>query len=492
MSEEQGKTTATQVEKNEEERTLPTEKSSVTRHRISLDGQVIPYTATAGLTHLRNADEKKTAAIFYTAYTRDDVDDLSTRPLTFCFNGGPGSCSVWLHLGAYGPKKIEMPDEIMPKPNSTRLIDNEFSLLDMTDLVFIDPVGTGFSRAGEAGAAKDFFGVDGDADSVCQFIERYLSLHHRWASPKFLSGESYGTTRAGAMASRLQEKGIALNGLILVSLAVHFQTFIFELGNDLPYFTFLPTYAAVAWYHKKLASDIQETELNRFLAEVREWAFDVYAPALMRGHGLSAERRQEVAEQLSRYTGLSVDEILELDLRIADMRFSKSVLKKTGYTVGRMDGRYVGPDLDRDHRRTQRDPSIDAPMAPYAGLINDYLRRTLSFDHESSYSIINMKANSQWKWAREKRLGYPNTSDELRKAMISNPHLQVLFANGLYDLATPFFAAEYTADHLDLDPDLRQNITLSYYPAGHMMYFHYESHKALKLDIVALFKKALG
>ena len=212
----------------------------------------------------------------------------------------------------------------------------------------------------------------------------------------------------------------------------------------------------------------------------------------MRGDSLPEERRQAVARQLSKYTGLSVEEILQLDLRIADMRFSKSVLKRPGYTVGRMDGRYIGPDLDRDHRRTQRDPSIDAPMTPYAGLINDYLRRTLAFEHESSYDIFNMKANAQWKWAREKRLGYPNTSDELRKAMISNPHLKVLFANGLYDLATPFFGAEYTADHLELDPELRKNITLSYYPAGHMMYFHLESHKALKSDIVALYEQALA
>lgn len=492
MSDSQAKKNSVDSEQSPEfEITLPEERSSVTHHVLCLDGKEIPYTATAALTHLRNKDEKKTAVIFYTAYTRDDVEDLSIRPLTFCFNGGPGSCSVWLHLGAYGPKKIEMPDEVIPKPNSTRLVDNEFSLLDISDLVFIDPVGTGFSRAGEAGEARDFFGVDGDADSVCQFIERYLSKNHRWASPKFLSGESYGTTRAGTMANRLQKRGIALNGLILVSLAVQFQTFIFDLGNDLPYLTFLPTYAAVAWYHKKLSDELGD-DLQKLLAEVREWAFDVYAPALLRGDSLSEERRQTVARQLSKYTSLSVEEILQLDLRIADMRFSKSVLKRPGYTVGRMDGRYIGPDLDRDHRRSQRDPSIDAPMTPYAGLINDYLRRTLAFEHESNYDIFNMNANAQWKWAREKRLGYPNTSDELKKAMISNPHLKVLFANGLYDLATPFFGAEYTADHLELDPELRKNITLSYYPAGHMMYFHLESHKALKSDIMALYKQALS
>ena len=469
---------------------LPKEKVSVTKHTMVLHDQEFPYTATTGLMHLRNVKEKKTASIFYVAYVRDEIEDQAARPITFCFNGGPGSCSVWLHLGAYGPKRIDMVDGVMPKPNRAQLIDNDCTLLDLTDLVFIDPIGTGFSRAGEAGQAEDFFGVDGDADSVCQFIQRYLSQNHRWASPKFLSGESYGTTRAGTMAHRLQTQGVALNGLILISLAINFQTFIFDLGNDLPYLMFLPTFTAVAWHHGMLPDDIG-SDLDTLLVEVRNWAFDVYAPALMRGSSLSDHHRQEIARQLSRYTGLEISEILNLDLRIADMRFSKSVLKQPGWTVGRMDGRYRGHDTDRDHRRTQRDPSIDAPMAPYTGLINDHIRRTLNFEHESTYDIFNMKANAKWKWSRKGRLGYPDTSDELRQAMISNPHLKILFANGLYDLATPFFGAEYTADHLELDAQLRDNIILTYYPAGHMMYFHRESHQALKADIVTLYQKAL-
>lgn len=486
---DQAKQTSTPQEADK--RALPKEKTSITQHTLMLNGEQLSYTATAGIKHLRNTDEEQSAAIFYVAYTLDGVDDLSTRPITFCFNGGPGSCSVWLHLGAYGPQRIDMADGVMPKPNHARLIDNDCTLLDATDLVFIDPVGTGFSRAGEAGKPEDFYGLEGDADSVCQFIHRYLSQHHRWASPKFLSGESYGTTRAGAMAQRLQAQGIALNGLILISLAVNFQTFIFNLGNDLPYLMFLPTFTAVAWYHKMLDDDLSD-DLESLLREVRAWAFDVYAPALMRGASLSAERKSEVAAQLSRYTGLSVDEILHLDLRIADMRFSKSVLGRPGWTVGRMDGRYTGYDLDRDHRRTQRDPSIDAPMASYTGLINDHLRRTLAFEHESTYDIINMKANADWKWARKGHLGYPDTSGDLRQAMISNPHLKVLFANGLYDLATPFFGAEYTADHLDLDSALRENITLTYYPAGHMMYFHRESHEALRADLLTFYQSALS
>ncbi|MEE2786831.1 MAG: peptidase S10 [Myxococcota bacterium] len=472
-------------------RPLPDEKVVESQHTLTMNDTTIEYTATTGLMHLRNADDDKAAAMFYVAYVRTDIEAQTNRPLTFCFNGGPGSSSVWLHLGAYGPRRIDIPDGVTPKPNLARLVDNEATLLDVTDLVFIDPVGTGFSRTGDAGQPTDFYQLEGDADSVCQFIERYLSKHHRWASPKFLSGESYGTTRAGAMAHKLQEKGIVLNGLILVSLAVNFQTFIFDLGNDLPYLMFLPTYAAVAWHHGMLDNDVAP-DLDTLLAEVRAWTFDVYAPALLRGAQLPATTRREVATQLARYTGLDADDIDALNIRIADMRFSKTVLNRTGYTVGRMDGRYTGRDVDTDHRRTQRDPSIDAPMGPYTGLVNDYLRRTLNFDHDSTYAIINMDANRKWTWTREAKLGYPDTSDDLRRAMIANPHLQVLFANGIYDLATPFFGAEYTADHLDIGQALRQNIQLTYYPAGHMMYFHRESHRQLKLDIVALMARALS
>jgi len=469
---------------------LPEEKVAITHHKMMLQGRQLAYTATAGLMHIRNEDEKKSAALFYTAYVMDTDGESSQRPLTFCFNGGPGSSSVWLHLGAFGPHRINMVDGIAPPPNAAKLVENECSLLHLTDLVFMDPVGTGFSRAGEDGKAEDFFGMEGDSDAMCRFIETYLNQQHRWGSPKFLAGESYGTTRAAAMACQLGERGIALNGLILVSLAVNFQTFIFNLGNDLPYLTFLPTYAAVAWRHGVLGDDVPE-DLDTLLQEVRSWSQEVYAPALLRGSSIDPETKAKVAAQLAAYTGMDPREIEHLDLRIADMRFAKSVLKTPGMTVGRMDGRYVGIDVEKDHRRTQRDPSMDAPMGPYTGLINDHIRRTLAFDHESKYVVFNMKANEQWKWARKGKLGYPNTSDDLRRAMIQNPHLKVLFANGLFDLATPFFGAEHTADHLGLDPDLRANIYLTYYQAGHMMYFNRAAHSALRDDIADLFAQAV-
>lgn len=477
-------------EKNDEKVALPEERTSVTEHQIQAGDQTIDYIATAGIMHVRNEKEKNGAGIFYIAYTQKDVDPID-RPITFCFNGGPGSCSVWLHLGAFGPKRIDMVDKEIPRPNHSRLVDNEHTLLTQTDLVFIDPVGTGYSRSGEEGKDEDFFNIEGDAKSLSQFILQYISENHRWVSPKFLSGESYGTTRSALMAKLLGEKGVALNGLILVSLAVDFQTFIAGLGNDLPYMLFLPTFTAVAWHQGKLDSNIAPNR-DALLQEVRDWAMGEYAAALLKGSRISEEEKLHIAEKLSSYTGLGVDDIINLNLRIADMRFSKTVLGRHGYTVGRMDGRYVGSDVDFDHRRTQTDPSIQAPMGSYTGIINDYLSRTLGFSSSQEYNILNMETNKNWKWERKGHFGYPNTGTDLRAAMIQNPHLKVLFANGIFDLATPFFAAEYTAAHLNLPPEIERNIELTYYDAGHMMYFHRESHAKLTVDILGFLGKSIA
>ncbi|MBM75059.1 MAG: peptidase S10 [Proteobacteria bacterium] len=477
-------------ETKKEKVSLPEEREVITEHQLQINGQAIDYIATAGMMHIRNEKEKNTAGIFYVAYTLKDVDP-SDRPIVFCFNGGPGSCSVWLHLGAFGPQRINMVDEAIPHPNHARLVDNEHTLLTQSDLVFIDPVGTGYSRSGEDGEDKDFFNVEGDAQSLSQFIQQYISKNQRWISPKFLAGESYGTTRSGLMAKILGDKGVALNGLIMISLAMNFQTFISGLGNDLPYLLFLPTFTAIAWHQGKISVP-EGIDLESLLQEVREWAFDVYAPALLKGSRISEEDKNAIAQKLSEYTGLEIEDIVNLNLRIADMRFSKSVLNRPGYTVGRMDGRYVGSDVDADHRRTQTDPSINAPMGSYTGLINDHLCRTLEFSSPHDYQILNMNTNKDWKWERKNKMGYPNTTSDLRGAMITNPHMQVLFANGIFDLATPFFAAEYTADHMHLPVELRDNIQLTYYPAGHMMYFHRESHAQLTIDILKFIKKSIA
>lgn len=460
---------------------LPEERTCVTEHQLQVCDQTLDYVATTGIMHIRNEKEKKSAGIFYIAYTQKDTEPAD-RPITFCFNGGPGSCSVWLHLGAFGPKRIDMVDKKTPHPNHSRLVDNHLTLLTKTDLVFIDPVSTGYSRCGEDGKDEDFFNIEGDAQSLTQFIQQYISDNHRWISPKFLAGESYGTTRSARMAKLLEEKGIALNGLILISLAINFQTFISGLGNDLPYILFLPTFTAVAWHQGKLSSSLG-VDRDTVLEEVRAWSMNEYASALLKGSSISEEEKQRVAEKLAAYTGLEIEDIKNLNLRIADMRFSKTVLNKPGYTVGRMDGRYIGRDLDSDHRRTQSDPSINAPMGPYTGLINDYMARTLGFSSAQDYNILNMKTNQNWKWERKGHFGYPNTAPDLREAMIKNPHLKVLFANGIFDLATPFFAAEYTARHLNLPSEIQKNIDFTYYEAGHMMYFHRPSHTKLTKDI---------
>ena len=471
-------------------RAVPPEATSVTQHETTIEGKTLAYTATAGRLHLKDDKGEPRAGIFYVATTLDGVEDLSERPITFCFNGGPGSSSVWLQLGALGPRRIDMPDTVNPRPPPYRLVDNAYGILDRTDLVFIDPVDTGFSRTGGENKSEDFFNIKADVESVSEFIRRYLSQNHRWNSPKFLAGESYGTTRAAALAKHLQERGIVLNGLVLLSVALNFQTFVFEVGNELPNILYLPSYAAVAWYHDRLPD--RPPALDPFLDEVRRFALEEYAPALLKGAALDQKTKQALAQRLAAYTGLEVDDIERLELRIDYLRFAKSVLGKAGHTVGRLDARYVGPDVEPDHRRMQRDPSMDAPMGPFAALINDYLRRELAFEADDDYTVLSMQVNQGWKWDDAERMGYVNVADDLRRALLANPHLKVIIASGLYDLATPFFAAEYTADHLAVGPALRQNLRLTYYEAGHMMYFHPPSLEKLRTDLAAFYDDALA
>ena len=304
------------------------ERTSVTYGETCIDGRTLRYTATAGTLNLNDDDGAARASVFYVALTLDDVADPAVRPVTFAFNGGPGSSSVWLQFGALGPKRVDLPDACAPPPPPYRLVDNAEGVLDLTDLVFIDPVGTGFSRpAGEADGA-DFHGVAEDVASVAEFVRRWLSRNHRWSSPKLLAGESYGTTRAAGLARHLQEQGVVLNGLVLLSLALNFQTFVFETGNDLPYALYLPSYAATAWYHGRLADPPEA--LGPLLEEARAWATDVYAPALMRGASLDEATRKEVAAGVARFTGLTAEEVLRQDLRVGYLRFAKSVLGSGG------------------------------------------------------------------------------------------------------------------------------------------------------------------
>jgi carboxypeptidase C (cathepsin A) len=467
----------------------PEEKVVQTKHSVKIGGQEIKYTATAGTILLKLEDGTPKASVFYIAYTKDDVSDSSKRPVTFTFNGGPGSASIWLHLGAFGPRRVEMGDAGSLLPPPYRLVDNEFSLLDQTDLVFIDPVSTGYSRAVPGEAPKQFHGIEEDIQSVGDFIRLYATRNKRWTSPKFLAGESYGTTRAAGLSGYLQQRyGMYLNGIILISSILNFQTAEFDTGNDLPYILYLPTYTAIAWYHKKLPVEVQQGGLEKAVAESREFASHEYADALMGGDTLPAGQRAEIAQKLSRLTGLSTEYIQRSNLRIEIQRFDKELLREQRRTVGRLDGRFIGIDEDAASARPDYDPSLAAIVGPYTATFHDYVRGDLKFESDLFYEYLTGRVRP-WNYEPYENR-YVNVAETLRQAMTQNPFLRVFVGKGYYDLATPFFAAEYTFDHLSLDESLRGHLSGGYYEAGHMMYVHPPSLAKLKQDLTKFMQDA--
>lgn len=464
------------------------ESLSTTRHSIAVNGQKLDYTATAGNLLLKEEDGKVRASIFFIAYTRDGVKDLGRRPVTFTFNGGPGSSSVWLHLGAFGPKRVLMTDKGEPLPPPYRLVENEETLLDVTDLVFIDPPSTGFSRIAPGEKHKDFHGVQEDVKAVGEFIRLYATRFRRWESPKFLAGESYGTTRAAGLSGHLQDQlGMNLNGIVLVSAVLNFQTIRFDDGNDLPYPLFLPGYTATAWYHKKLTPELQ-SDLRRTLEEVEKFAISDYTVALMKGSKLTPSETKDIAGRLARYTGLTEDFILRSNLRVPMQRFAKELLRADRRSIGRFDGRYKGIDREATGDSPDYDPSYAALQGTYTATLNQYLRNELKYESEMPYEILTGKVHP---WNFESATNhYLNVSPSLRKAMTKNHHLKVFVANGYYDLATPYFATEYTFNHLGLDPSLAGNVTMGYYEAGHMMYAERQSHRQFKRDLAKFYAAA--
>jgi carboxypeptidase C (cathepsin A) len=425
--------------------------------------------------------EKPKASVFYIAYTKKDVEDIGKRPLTFSFNGGPGSSSVWLHLGVLGPRRVKMGDVDNLLPPPYQMVENEFSLLDETDLVFIDPVGTGYSRPVPGEEAKQFYSVKKDVKSVGEFIRLFTTRNKRWSSPKFLIGESYGTTRAAELSGFLQDRhGMYFNGVMLVSTVLNFQSTRFNPGNDLPYILFLPTYAATAWYHKRLEDSLQ-SDLRETLDEVEHFATNEYALALFKGAKLSEGEKAHIVKKLSRYTGLSEEYIEQTNLRIDIYRFVKELLRDERRTVGRLDARFKGMDRDAAGEKFEFDPSYKAIQGPFTTVLNDYVRRELAFEQDLPYEILTNLSES---WDFDEFVNqYVNVAETLRKAMALNPSLKVFVANGYYDLATPYFATEYTFNHLHIDPSLEENITMTYYQAGHMMYIHHPSLVKLKKDL---------
>lgn len=458
---------------------------AVTHHTIKINNQVIPYTATAGYITLRDEEGKGKANVFFVAYTRDDIKDLSQRPLTFAFNGGPGSSTVWLHLGALGPKKVLLDDNGFPLPPPFKLIDNPFTLLDVSDIVCIDAISTGFSRALPGEKPQQFHGVREDIEAVGEFIRLYITRNNRWLSPKFILGESYGTTRATGLAGYLQGRrfGLYLNGVILVSSVLDFSTLDFSPGNDLSYVLFLPTYTATAWYHHRLPDDLQTKSLREVLDEAEKFALNEYSLALLKGNSLSTEEKEAIIKKISRFTGLSPSYLAQANLRVSAYRFFKELLRDKHLTVGRLDSRFTGRDVDAAGERPESDPSSTAITGPFAALINHYLRVDLKFPNDLTYAIYgNVRP---WRWIYEQQDRTPNIymAETMRQALNQNKFLKVFVANGYYDLATPYFATEYTFNHIGLNGEFKERVKMGYYEAGHMMYIHKESHAKLKKDL---------
>ncbi|MBI1741708.1 peptidase S10 [Candidatus Acetothermia bacterium] len=489
-------------EKTPETKPIPKDHIVETKHSITIGGREIRYTATVGTIILKEEAEKKDekagesegekakASIFFVAYTRDDIQDKSAFPVTFSFNGGPGSSSVWLHLGLLGPQRVLMDKDGFPLPPPYKLVNNEHSLLEHTDLVFIDPVSTGYSRILPGEKAKEYHNFKKDIESVGDFIRLYTSRYKRWSSPKFLIGESYGTTRAAGLSGYLQERyGMYLNGLMLVSCILNFQTARFGPGNDMPYILFLPTYTATAWYHKKLPSELQK-DLRATLKQVEEFASGEYTLALMKGAALSGAERKRMVQKLANFTGLSEDYIERTDLRINIHRFVKELLRDERRTVGRLDSRFKGFDRDSAGELYEHDPSMSAIMGPYTATLNDYVRAQLKFESDIPYEILTGRVQP-WSFSDYENQ-FVNVAETLRKAMSINPHLRVFVANGYYDFATPYFATEYTFNHLGLDSSLQKNISMGYYEAGHMMYIHMPSLLKMKSDLSNFMSEALS
>ena len=473
----------------EAKKPVPQDNIVTTEKSVVIDGQTIHYTATTGTIILKDKEEKAKASLFFMAYTMKDVEGLGKRPVTFSFNGGPGSASVWMHLGMLGPRRVISGDAGKALPPPYRLADNEYSLLDRTDLVFIDPISTGYSRPVEGEEAKQFHSVETDVEWVGEFIRLYITRNRRWSSPKFIIGESYGTTRAAGLSGFLQNRhGMYLNGLMLISSVLDFQTLLSQPNNDLPFIFFLPTYTATAWYHGKLDDELQQ-DLRQTLDEVEAFAREEYTLALMAGASLSDEKRAQVVEKLARYTGLSPAYVEQSNLRINMFRFAKELRRDEGRTIGRIDSRFQGIDRDKVSSEFEYDPSTTAIQGAYTATLNEYVRNELEFESDLPYEVLS-GLYKEWDYTKHSNK-YLYVAETLREAMTYNPHLKVFVANGYYDLATPYFATEYTFNHLGIDADLQDNISMAYYEAGHMMYIHEPSLVKIKADLAHFLDECL-
>ena len=465
------------------------EKPSITHHRTTVRGKTLEYTATAGRMPIKNEGGHTEAEMFYVAYTLDKPP-AGKRPLTVAFNGGPGSATIWLHMGCFGPKRVKMlPNGFMPPPPFT-WEDNENTILDKSDLVFVDAIGTGYSRAMTPELGKKFWSVNGDIAAFGEFVRLYLQKNSRWGSPLYLAGESYGTTRAAGLSGYLVDHGIALNGVILISTILNFQTVGFAPGNDLPYVLYLPTYAMTAAFHHKLPDDVTK-DPETLRQEVEKFASTEYALALQQGDGLSASQRQAVAARLSRYTGLSRQYIERCNLRVDLSHFDTELLRDEDKMVGRLDGRFTGTNASTTEQRPDFDPSEAGIRPPYTSVFGDYVKQELNYGSDLTYYVLG-GGIGRWDFGVTGWSGFADTAQALRHAFAKNPYMRVYIAEGLYDAATPYFAVDYTFNHMGLTADAHKNVSRSRFAAGHMVYIDDESMKKLKSDVDAFYAESEG
>jgi carboxypeptidase C (cathepsin A) len=462
-----------------------------THHSVNVRGQTIAYTATAGMLPIRNEQtDAVEGGMYYVSYTKDGANP-STRPITFAFNGGPGSATVWLHLGAFGPKKVKLNADGTAPPPPYTFEDNPNTLLDQTDLVFIDAVGTGYSRAATQALGARFWGLDEDLNSFREFIRLYLTRFDRMASPKFLAGESYGTTRASGLSGLLADDGIALNGVVLLSSVLNFGYSSQVRGNDIGFINFIPTYTATAWYHKKLPADLQKQSIEEVTAAAEKWSVGDYAAALMKGNKLTAAERQATIDQMARFTGLPKEIIDQNDLRVALGTFDSELMRDQHETVGRLDGRFTGfapLSGGRGGGAGVGDPSDISIRNTFTPVLTDYTRRELNYRNEDTYYILG-GGIGRWNYPQN---SYATVVPNLERAFAKNSYMKLYVAEGYYDAATPYWAVEYTLSHLSIDPKVaKNNITVGKFTAGHMMYIDEPSMKKLRADLEKFYNNAV-